>query len=288
MASRTGGWADCSPDDLFDLFKSGPQGLPDDHISDLRKVYGLNKLDAGKDESFFELFLNHLTSLAAVILVLFSAVVMGWQEYNTGFVLLGICVIENFVATNQQYRVKKGSKEFIANLPKGAATCTTIRGGKPREVDPTELVRGDVVDLKPGDIVPADCRVFECKDLKVTETIYQNMVPTGCGDAEVPKSLEVEEDEEPKPIAPNVCCMCSTVARGTGKGMAIRTGKDTILGQLVVQELQRAKTMSFWSKALLYLGTFIFMVGLWTAIARSQDYDLMQHFRPYRHPDVYK
>lgn len=47
-----------------------------------------------------------------------------------------------------------------------AKSCTVVRGGSERTIDPALLVPGDVVRLRLGERVPADLRVVQTRDLK--------------------------------------------------------------------------------------------------------------------------
>jgi P-type E1-E2 ATPase len=50
-------------------------------------------------------------------------------------------------------------------------TCNVRRDGKEQEINGTDVVRGDIVIMGTGDIVPADCRLLTSADFKVNEML---------------------------------------------------------------------------------------------------------------------
>jgi cation-transporting ATPase I len=67
----------------------------------------------------------------------------------------------------QQFRADRAIAQ-LGGRHKG--TVLVRRGGKEREIDPDELVPGDVVRLRAGDLVPADCRILDAVALEVDES----------------------------------------------------------------------------------------------------------------------
>jgi cation-transporting P-type ATPase I len=67
----------------------------------------------------------------------------------------------------QQFRADRA----IAQLgSRHRGTVLVVRGGAEREVDPDELAPGDVVRLRAGELVPADCRILDAVALEVDES----------------------------------------------------------------------------------------------------------------------
>ncbi|HTR71080.1 MAG TPA: magnesium-translocating P-type ATPase [Mycobacteriales bacterium] len=104
--------------------------------------------------------------------------------------------------------------------------CLARRDGRLGEVDVTDLVPGDVVELRLGDVVPADLRLVATRDLECDESVL-----TG-------ESLPVAKDIEAVPsrssLAELTCCalMGTVVHSGGGRGVVVATGRNAEFGRI--------------------------------------------------------
>ena len=100
------------------------------------------------------------------------------------------------------------------------------RDGKPSTVDVADLVPGDLVDLRLGDIVPADIRLISVASLGCDESVL-----TG-------ESLPVDKNTEPVPADTALaeltgCALMGTVVNaGSGRGVVVSTGSRTEFGKI--------------------------------------------------------
>ncbi|WP_241968146.1 magnesium-translocating P-type ATPase [Streptomyces sp. ICBB 8177] len=101
-----------------------------------------------------------------------------------------------------------------------------------REVPVEEIVPGDVVQLAPGDVVPADVRLLRSRGL----TVHQAAL-TG-ESAPVPKSPDGADEDE------RLCFAGSDVASGTASGVVTATGAGTVLAA-TGEPLRRRRTTAF-------------------------------------------
>ncbi|WP_236000066.1 HAD-IC family P-type ATPase [Bradyrhizobium uaiense] len=95
------------------------------------------------------------------------------------------------------------------------------------ELPVDHLVPGDVVRLSAGDMIPADLRLLEAKDLFVNQSVLTgDSMP-----AEKHAQPGTAECEDPFDL-PNICFMGANVVSGYGTGIILRTGRRTFFGQL--------------------------------------------------------
>jgi len=133
------------------------------------------------------------------------------------------------------------------------------------EFNPVHLVRGDIVMLKPGDKVPADCRVLEASDFKV-----DNSPLTGEPDAleRGPKNSIKDEKE-----AKNIIFFGTDVKNGTCTAVVLRIGDDTFIGKIaqLTEDTEEEQTpiskeihrfIKIVSVVAIVLGIGFFIVGL--------------------------
>lgn len=104
------------------------------------------------------------------------------------------------------------------------------------------LLVGDVIALKEGQCVPADVRLIECQDMWVDQSVL-----LGRGRDSEPRVattnsvFDQAEANVPYMEALNVAFYGTTVTRGQGKAIVIRTGEDTVLGTISSALAQKKK-----------------------------------------------
>ena len=110
------------------------------------------------------------------------------------------------------------------------------------EVLMEDLVPGDIVKLSAGDMIPADVRLIESRDLFVSQsTLTGEAMP-------VEKEARARVPGGPAPSVlelPNLCFMGSSVVSGTAKAVVIATGPSTQMGTLASKLVQERPLTSF-------------------------------------------
>jgi Mg2+-importing ATPase len=108
------------------------------------------------------------------------------------------------------------------------------------EIPIEQLVPGDIVRLSAGDIIPAELRLLEAKDLFVNQsTLTGEAMP-----AEKYAHARDGDCDDPFDL-PNICFMGANVVSGYGTGVILRTGAQTFFGQLARQIAGRRVPTAF-------------------------------------------
>lgn len=113
-------------------------------------------------------------------------------------------------------------------------TVTVFRGqyGTESEIYVSELVVGDIISVQQGDIVPADCLLFEEMNIAVDESRYGNSRAV----EKEPSDFHPEEDEDDidnhKDNPDIVLLTGSMIMSGGGKAVVCAVGTNTALGRL--------------------------------------------------------
>ncbi|WP_223637958.1 cation-transporting P-type ATPase [Corallococcus sp. EGB] len=132
------------------------------------------------------------------------------------------------------YRIERRNQELLASWQKlEAGAAQVLRGGILLTVAVAELVPGDVVLLRAGDVMPADMRVLEAHRLSADEAPLT-------GESE-PQPKQAAPVDERAPLAERASLLFAgtTVASGHGRAMVVATGADTEMAhvrELVAQE----------------------------------------------------
>ncbi len=160
-----------------------------------------------------------LTGVIIIItMVLLSGLLRFWQEYRT-----------NKAAEALKSLVRTTATVFRRDNKTGRSTR--------KEVPIKCLVPGDIVLLSAGDMVPADLKLVESRDLFISQAILTGeSIPVEKYDtlSDISaKSLEpVSPTENELLEISNICLMGTNVTSGTARGIVVATGSNTYLGSL--------------------------------------------------------
>ncbi len=204
------------------LEKYGPNELPEKKVHPLIKFlsYFWGPIPWMIEAAAILSFISHDMEdfIIIVLLLLLNAVVEFWQEHKA----------ENVI-------------EYLRR--KMAVKARVLRDGEWRLVDARELVPGDVVRIRLGDIVPADVVIAEDVEISVDESAL-----TG-------ESLPVTKGKG------DVIYSGSIVKRGEALAVVVKTGMNTYFGR-AVQLVSKAETTSELQKAILKIGNFLILTAL--------------------------
>ena len=210
-------------------------GLSKGDVESRREEFGLNEVQHEKAPSWYkQLLMAFLTPFNAVLMLvalvsLLTDVLLvkpEEREFKTVTLVSIMVVLSSMIRFWQEYRSNKAAEE-LKSMIKTTATVIRKDSGKV-EVSFKDLVPGDIVFLSAGDMIPADCRVLQSKDLFVSQAIL-----TG-------ESLPVEKKEFAVPEAvqksvfelDNICFMGTNVASGSATAVVAATGNQTYFGTI--------------------------------------------------------
>ena len=183
-------------------------------------VYGPNAL-AAHGVSAWRVLLRQLDS-PLLLLLLAAAALSGVVGDRTDALLIGaIMAISVGLSFFDEYRSEKAVQDLHSKIQRRASV---ERDGAWTEVDVSQLVPGDVVNLNVGDMVPADLRLLEVHELECDESAL-----TG-------ESVGAEKTADAQPAGgssldlPSCAFMGTVVSAGDGRGVVVRTGSRTALG----------------------------------------------------------
>jgi len=225
--------------ELFKQFNSSPKGLSEATISDNQKQYGLNELTE-KHISPFMKFLGFfwgpipwMIEFAAIL----SAVINHWEDF---WIIMALLFLNAIVGFWQEYKADDAINLLKEKL---ALNARALREGKWRDLPARELVPGDIVRVRLGDIVPADLKLFKGNYLNIDESSL-----TG-------ESLPVEKHAEDSAYSGSV------VLQGEMEGLVIGTGMNTFFGR-TAKLVEEAKTTSHFQKAVIKIGDYLIALAL--------------------------
>src|SRR5579862_1133935 len=154
-------------DDLFHTLGTSKLGLTSEEARAHFEKYGPNYVTQHKSRSVAYKFLKSLSN-PLVIILLVAGTISGFTGGAVDATIIFLIVIMSSVLT--LYQESKAQNAAEALKRKVAITATVLRDGKKQEIVTSEIVPGDIIFLSAGDIVPAEARIFESKDLSIDQS----------------------------------------------------------------------------------------------------------------------
>ena len=158
-----------------------------------------------------------------LILILLAAIDFITDDRIGAFIILGITLISVIIRFTQDYSTYRFNEKLKEQI---RIFTDVIRGGKQKEVRQEKVVYGDIITLSAGSVIPADLYLFESKDLFINQSSF-----TGESEA-VEKNINIESDSTDPIEINNICLMGCNVISGQGKGIVVKTGLDTFIGNM--------------------------------------------------------
>ena len=228
---------------LASLNTSLGAGLTSAQVTELQSIHGLNKLPTEEKESIWakiiEQFDDPMVKIllaAAVISFLISTfspaeedALPSWLEPLVIFMIL---IANGFIGIYQDL----GAENSLEMLKKMEANIVEVlRNGKWKMLDAVQLVPGDIIRIKTGQLVPADCRVVQIPtgDVGIDQSFLT-------GESEMVSKItgRVDKQEMDNLEKINIMFSGSLVQMGTVVGVVTGTGENTELGKIRESLLQ--------------------------------------------------
>ena len=258
-------------------------GLTDSDILENQKTYGKNEISGNKPKRWYNYFFESLFSpfnaiLLGISLVLIYTDIVLPQNPNPANIIVIICLVlvSTLLEFFQEFRSNKAAEKLKAMVQtKG----TVIRNGTKQKIPFKDFTVGDIVLLSAGDMVPADLRVLESKDLFLGQSSI-----TGESDSikKIPNSLLKSIDElESITDLDNICFMGTNVISGSAKCAVIKVADNTYFGK-VAHSITSGKPKTEFQKGIeniskLLTKFMLFMIPL-TFIVNVWKHDLLTAF----------
>lgn len=248
-------WEEMSLEEILKEFRVNEAcGLSEKEARRRLEIVGPNQIDSTKRKSMLTLFLAQFSDFMVIILFAAALISALLTEYADAITILVIVIINALLGFGQEYRAEK-SLEQIKRL--AAREAQVKRAGLFKIIPARDLVPGDLVLLKTGDIIPADLRLLAGQHLEINEAIL-----TG---ESLPVKKRVDLVCPPKTALgerKNMAYQGTVITRGKGLGIVVGTGMDTEMGLIAesIQEIEAEPTPL--QKRLAQVGHWLVLVCL--------------------------
>ncbi len=235
--SAGAGWQQPSLASLLQQLRASPQGLSSVEAQKRLATTGPNE-PAPK----------HQTSLPVQILLLFANPLVGillfasfvsaivGDPINAGIIMI-IVVLSVTLNFYQSYRSQQAAERLRAQV---TPTAAVLRDGAWKGVPRRELVPGDIVRLSAGDMVPADARLIDERDLHI-----QQAALTGESLPVEKEALDVDPEARSPLDARNAVFLGTSVISGVATALVQFTGSETQFGDIATRLSTRPPETEF-------------------------------------------
>ncbi len=204
------------------LQKYGPNALEEEKVSPLLKLLG-----------YFWGPIPWMIEVAAIL----SALIQHWPDF---WIIIALLLFNAGVGFWQEFTAGNAVEALKKQL---ALKARVLRDGEWQEIDARELVPGDIIRIRLGDVIPADVKIVEGDYLSVDQSAL-----TG-------ESLPVTKQAGDDAFSGTVVKQGEVVAEVEATGQRTRFGKTASL-------VEQAKTVSHFQKAVLTIGDYLIYVSL--------------------------
>lgn len=229
------------------------RGLDAEAVTLSRTKYGSNKVTHEKKKSLAKrlagAFINPFTAILFCLAVVstmtdmvfpyFALLGSAPEDFDplTVVIILTMVIISGTLRFVQESRSGNAAEKLLAMI---TTTCTVTRREQEKiEISMDDLVVGDIVHLAAGDMIPADVRILEAKDLFISQSGLT-------GESEpVEKTPSRSVQKESITDYTNIAFMGSNVISGSAAAVVVSTGDATLFGSMASAIAGEAVETSF-------------------------------------------
>ncbi|MBN1548086.1 MAG: HAD-IC family P-type ATPase, partial [Syntrophaceae bacterium] len=230
-------------EDMMSLLKASAKGLSNDEAQRRLSEYGFNEIPEEKESvvlKFLSYFWGPIPGMIILAAIL-SAVLQHWPDF---WVILALLFMNALVGFHEEYQAGNAIAALKAQL---AVKAKVKRDGNWVSVPSREVVPGDIIRIRIGDIVPADVKLLEGDPIEVDQSAL-----TG-------ESLPVEHKTGEAVYSGSI------TKRGEIDALVYGTGMHTFYGK-TAELVQSAVTKSHLQQAVIKIADYLIVIAVGLAI----------------------
>ena len=208
---------------IEDLKTNEEKGLTSKDVEQRLNHDGENIVVKDEEHTWLYFFIKSFKDKFILILLILAIInqIIGEDSIGT-IIILAIGFVSAMIKFIQDFSTYKFNKKLKSQM---FSTATVLRNGKEQNIKTEKVVKGDIIHLNAGAIVPADVVIIENKDLFLNQSVF-----TG-ESAPIEKTAQNNNSDEIFSIS-NICLMGTSVISGNATAVVINTGFTTYLGNM--------------------------------------------------------
>jgi len=239
------------------------EGLSASKAKRLLDEYGENVIIQKKKSRPLFIFLEKLTSPLFMLMIGISLVSFAVGQRSSAFIVLAMIFLSAILDFINTYKSQKVVEKLVAQV---ATRIIAIRNGKKIEIDVKKVVPDDLLFLSAGNVIPADCEIFESDDFFVNQSsLTGESIP-------VEKIALPEKTDQIALDSQGYIFMGTSVVSGFATVKVLKTGIRTEFGKVASElnktdlktdfEINITRFSIFIMKVIFYMVSFVFIVYL--------------------------
>ncbi|HRX05215.1 MAG TPA: HAD-IC family P-type ATPase, partial [Anaerolineae bacterium] len=210
-------------DELLASLGSTSAGLSSEEAARRLAEDGPNTIAATKRTSALSLFMNQFRSPIVIILILATVISLVVQDWVDAAIIFVIVVASALLSFYQEYSADTATQKLKDQV---SIKTSVLRDGLLQTIAAADIVRGDVVQLSAGSLIPADGVVLTARNLFVNQAVLTGETYP------VEKTPGRVEQQAGLAARSNTVFMGTNVSSGNGRAVITQTGKATAFGQI--------------------------------------------------------
>ena len=212
-----------SATELLQQLKTTPQGLTDSEARLRITQFGANLLKPKKRATALSLLLSQFNSPIILILIFASGLSFFLHDPVDAVIIFAIVLVSGLLGFWQERGATNAIDKLLSIVQ---IKATVLRDGTLKDIPVEEIVPGDIVTFKAGDVIPGDCLVLESKNLFVDEaSLTGETYPED-------KIAGILPEATPLAKRTNTLFMGTHVVSGSANAVVVHTGRDTEFGKV--------------------------------------------------------
>lgn len=227
---------------LYITLNSDKKGLSEEEVESRQDRFGKNEVAHEKSTSWYRMLYTNLVNPFVILLVVLGLVSYFTDDIRATIVVSVMVVVSVLMRFIQEFRSSRAA-EKLKSMVNNTATVTRQTGdiSQKLEIPFKELVPGDIVHLSAGDMVPADVRLTQSKDLFISQSVLTGeslpvekyaFLNTTVPLPEAPREKMNGNHNNPMLESNNICFMGTNVVSGSGIALVAATGSNTYFGSM--------------------------------------------------------
>jgi len=219
-------WHALPPDDVLARLDSSRDGLTAAEATRRLELYGPNRLAIKRSRSAWSMLAAQFRSVVVLLLVAATAAALAMGDVIDAVAIATVLVINAALGFITELRAHR-AMEALHRLE--VKRAMVLRDGRRLEIDASQLVPGDVIDVESGQAVPADARVTSTSELRTSEA------PLTGESLPVAKRADITLAEDTVLAErTNMIYQATAIVAGTGRAVVTSTGSATEVGKIGV------------------------------------------------------
>lgn len=239
-------------------------GLSPEEAQQRIAEYGHNRIESKKEGSLLLIFLRQFINVMVYLLAFAAAVSFFFEEWLDGTAILVVIFVNAIIGFFMEWQAKR-SMDALKKMV--TVPAKVFRGSHLTEISSEDVVPGDILFIEAGDMIAADARVIDDRQLQVDESaLTGESLPVEKQAGILPEKITLAERT-------NMVYKGTFATKGNGHALVVGTGMKTELGAIatLVDSAEQTATplerkLEEFSKKLIWvtvaLVVIIFIVGI--------------------------